>query len=779
MSRLSEELAREQDHLDKLYARVDQLRAEVEAQLGRVLDHAGRRAQDLLERDARAAHLAQRRAALDRAENGLCFGRLDRADGSCTYVGRMGLRSAPPERRPLLLDWRAPGARDFYAATAARNNGVVRRRHLRTEGRRVVGVEDELLDLVRAPDGAALVGEGALMAALTAHRTGRMGDVVATLQAEQDEIIRMPPYGALVVQGGPGTGKTAVALHRAAYLLYAHPLIAERGVLVVGPNDTFLAYVEQVLPSLGESQVVLTTAEELYPGVVPAREEPAAVARVKGRAEMAQAIARAVRARQGSGDGADVTFQGDTYHLDAGTLGAATRRARATALPHNVARRVFRREVLDALTGLVADHDRALLEQVDAGLEDELRRLDAALAREEDLLPARVGGAGTEVTGTVAEHELPHLRRELLDDPGVAAVLEDLWPLLTPEALLEDLLADPERLRAAAGTLAPADRAALRRDRGSGWTAADVPLLDEAAELLGTDDGDDARERARREEAVRYARRVLAAGSDSDLLPSVTARDLAERFAERDTRTLAERAAADRTWTYGHVIVDEAQELSPMAWRMVARRCPATSMTVVGDLAQGVAAAGAASWEDVFDRLLPGRWRSVTLSVSYRTPREVMAAAEPVLRALDPAAAAPACVRAAGVEPWRRETDAGALAGAVVAAAREEAATLAGGNLAVIAPGPRVPELGAALAGAVPGVSYGDGPDLRAPVTVLTPDQAKGLEFDGVLVADPAGMLAAPRGLSALYVAMTRPTRRLGVVHAGPVPGVLAHLPAC
>ncbi|MPV36348.1 HelD family protein [Georgenia subflava] len=772
---MNEEIDREQDHLDGLYARVDELRREVADRLDAALAPAGRRGQDLVERDAQVTRLTARRTALDHAEEGLCFGRVDRTDGSHLYVGRLGLRSAPPERAPLLLDWRAPGARPFYTATAASNQGVLRRRHLRTQGRRVVGLNDELLDLDTDRGGDGLVGEGALMESLTAHRTGRMHDIVATLQAEQDEIVRDRPDGVLVVQGGPGTGKTAVALHRAAYLLYSHPTIAERGVLVVGPSETFLRYIGQVLPSLGETHVVLTTADGLFPGVVADRTDTDAVARLKGDARTAAVLALAVRARQGAPGAVEVSFEGDTYRLDADRLGAIVERARANGLPHNLARRTFRRELLGALVQDVVEHDRRLLVDVEEGLDEDLARFDASLARTLDSVPATVGGTGTEVDGAVAPHELDRVRRELLLDPGVARVVEELWPLLAPEQLVEDLLTDPERLAAAAPGLADADRRSLLRERNAGWSSADVPLLDEAAELLGEDNTEQrARERQRRREAVAYARQVLGATTTDlveEFLPAVEAEDLAERHRDRDHRTLAERAAADRTWAYGHVIVDEAQELSPMAWRAVLRRCPAVSLTVVGDVHQTSGAAGTDSWETVFgdDR----RWRRRELSVNYRTPSEVMAAAAPVLAALDADARPPQSVRSTGERPWRRRVGEEGLAGAVVAAVHEELRALDGGKLAVVAPVVRVAALARALDLAAPAGKV----DLDADVVVMTPEQAKGLEFDGVVVVDPDAILAGSRGLNALYVALTRPTRRLGVLHLGTAPAVLADVP--
>jgi DNA helicase IV len=363
----------------------------------------------------------------------------------------------------------------------------------------------------------------------------------------------------------------------------------------------------------------------------------------------------------------------------------------------------------------------------------------------------------------------------------VRARLDDLWPSLTPQRLLEELFADPARLARAAPSLPAAERAALRREPG-GLTAADVPLLDEAAELLGQDQRA-ARERSAREQAQRvaYAQGVLdiAAGSgdDSDEVLSVgdllDASELAARHEDPDYRTMAERAAADRTWTFGHVIVDEAQELSPMAWRLLARRCPARSMTIVGDVAQTGGPAGTTSWERVLEPLAGDRWRLAELTVNYRTPAEIMAATADLLAAIDPGQQPPQSVRETGVRPWRMAVDALPVTLAEVTA-REAAG---GGRLAVIVPDARVRELGEAVARATPSVSFGDSPDLTREVVLLGARQAKGLEFDSVLIADPAAILAAsPRGRNDLYVAMTRSTRRLGVLHPGPPPAEIAAL---
>src|SRR5450830_1547939 len=295
-----------------------------------------------------------RLAQLEAVEDRLCFGRLDLTDGELRYIGRIGLTDT--EHVPILTDWRAPAAQAFYRATAAQPDGVVRRRHLLTRGRAVIGLEDEVLDLEGldrndAVDIAHLSGEGALFAALNEHRTGHMGDIVATIQAEQDAIIRSELAGVLVVQGGPGTGKTAVALHRAAYLLYAHRRILERsGVLLVGPSRTFLRYIDQVLPSLGETGVVTATIADLYPGVVADGTEPDEVAEIKGRAIWPQVFARAVRLRQRAPEEVlQVTVEGHVVRIEPQDVADAIGRARRTGRPHNLARVTFVRDMLARL----------------------------------------------------------------------------------------------------------------------------------------------------------------------------------------------------------------------------------------------------------------------------------------------------------------------------------------------------------------------------------------------------------------------------------------------
>ncbi|GII62885.1 DNA helicase [Sphaerisporangium krabiense] len=773
-----DQIAHEQAYVTRLYRRLDALRAQTRARLAEVSHDAGGTAQARTERDVAFGEHTRRLARLDAAENRLCFGRLDLGGGERRYIGRIGLWPESGDGDPLLVDWRAPAARPFYVATPAAPRDVRRRRHILTRGRRVVSVDDETLG--EDGDTGTLAGEAALLAALNAGRTGRMPDIVATLRAEQDAVIRSDHRGVLVVQGGPGTGKTAVALHRAAYLLYERPRLASQGVLVIGPNPTFLRYIGQVLPGLGETGVLSATVAELFPGVRADRAEPAATAEVKGRAVMAEVLAAAVRARQAPpGAEVRVEFGDETLVLEPEVVARAAARARDSRLPHNQARPRFAATLVGHLARRVAEQTRELAERIEADVAGILAEADvdravradlAALGLPEETPPQEIGG----------EDDVRDLRRALASDPAVREALDALWPALTPRGLLEDLFSDPRGLAAAAPGLDEAERASLVRAPG-GWSTADVPLLDEAAELLGVDDrarrARAARDRARRDAYAQGVLDIAAADEgDGEVLTAgdlLDARRLAERHERSGDATVAERAAVDRTWTFGHVIVDEAQELSAMAWRMVMRRCPGRSMTLVGDLAQTSDAAGATSWDEVLRPYAGDRWRLARLSVNYRTPAEIMDAAAGLVADLGPEAAPPRSVRRTGVPPWR--ANARDLPASLARHAAREAAAPRGGRLAVIVPDGRLGELAAAVRAAVPGTAFGPDPDLTAPVVVLGVGQAKGLEFDAVLIADPAAILAAaPRGRSDLYVAMTRATQRLGILHPGPPPAEIA-----
>ncbi|MDN3249930.1 MULTISPECIES: AAA family ATPase [unclassified Streptomyces] len=734
-----DELRHEQEFIDGLYARVDALRGDAEVSVTEALAQGNTPQQARLERDILVAERSGLLAALNAVDGSLCFGRIDLTSGVGHHIGRIGLRADDAERTPVLIDWRADVARPFYLATGHTPMGLRRRRHIASEGRTVTALHDEILDLgdETRTGHEDPSGDAVLLAALNSARTGRMGDIVQTIQADQDRIIRAPHRGVLVVEGGPGTGKTAVALHRAAYLLYEHrELLAKRAVLIVGPNPAFLGYIGEVLPSLGETGVLLATVGELFPGVKATASDTPEAAAVKGRADMAGVLAEVVRDRQALPDPViAIEHDREVLMLDDGLVGVARERTRAAKLPHNVAREHFEGHILNALTDMVAE---------------------------------RIGTDPYDGSNLLDPSDITQIRDELAENPEVWSAIDQLWPRLTPQRLVADFLAAPEAF------LSAEDAAAVRRPVTRRWTVADVPLLDEAAELLGVDDRI-ARTRAEREREaqIAYAQGVLDVSyasrtyefedKDEEDAEVLLAHDIidAERFAERqeedDHRSAAERAAADRTWAFGHIIVDEAQELSPMAWRLLMRRCPTRSMTLVGDPAQTAEAAGVGSWSKILAPYVEDRWEHTRLGVNYRTPAEIMDVAAAVVRAEDPSFAPPSSVRSTGVRPWIRSTDdlPAAVAEAVGELTPEE------GRLAVIAPR----ELHAALAARLDGVTAGAEPDLTHRVVLLDPRQSKGLEFDSVLVVEPGRY-----GTSDLYVALTRATQRLGVLHTEPLP---------
>lgn len=744
------EMAIEQAHVSRLYALRDRLLAEAQDSLARTarsgtVGTPGARA----ERDAFMRLYGERVRTLENVEARMCFGRLDMAGGERRYVGRIGLSDAEgDERRELLVDWRAPAAEPFYQATAARPEDVLRRRQISTRRREVTAIQDEVLDLAGfeaagVDGGHAVVGEGALFASLDAARGPRMRDIVATIQADQDAVIRAPLAGVLVVQGGPGTGKTAVALHRTAFLLYANrERIARSGVLLVGPNRVFLRYIDQVLPALGEADaVVMATPGELYHGVVATASEAPEVVALKGDLRMAKVIAEAVKRRQrliNSGRPLDV--EGTVIRLQPRYVREAREAARRSRAPHNVARRTFVTVVMKHLL-------RTLAEARGVDVDDESR------------------------SGLTAElYAAPDVRREL----------NLCWPPITPERLLRDLYAIPERLAEAAPRLSRDERALLRRERGAPWTPGDVPLLDEAAELLGADEtsaagADAARAEADRRAEVEYARQVQDTFGGAAF---GTAEQLASRYAgSGSVSSVAEQAETDRGWAFGHVVVDEAQELSPMAWRLLMRRCPSRSFTVVGDVAQTGSAAGSSDWGAVFEPHVGDRWRRAELTVNYRTPEQVMDLAAAVLRAAGSTVRAPTSARVGQHEPqFTRVGDepytADALAG-IVAAEREAAGA---GTVAVITPVAGHRATAETITAALPpGVVTADSDALGSPVSVLTVAGCKGLEFDSVVIVEPAAIVAeSARGLNDLYVALTRPTQRLHVVHHAELPPGLA-----
>jgi DNA helicase IV len=720
----------EQAYLHRAYERLEVVRAETQARLREAFRERGGTFQSYTERDIRVRNSLNRLEKLQLGREALIFGRIDRArvadgaEGSADYrtgrggagpgadrdngeesfhIGRLAVSDA--EHEPLVVDWRAPVAEPFYRATGARPMGLRRRRHFLTDGRRVVDLEDELF----APDGAeasaevlGLSGPSVLRAALERAHTGRMRDIVATVQAEQDEIIRSPLPGALVVQGGPGTGKTAVALHRAAYLLYTHRFPLEvQGVLVVGPNPTFLRYIDQVLPSLGETGAELSTASGLYKGARPMAAEPAAVARLKGDPRMANFVRRAVHQRERPLRRAvEIPYGRLVLTLTPSASADIVRAAKRRSGSHNARRGLVERLLWEHLAGQLQERG-----------------------------DGRPGG---------------------IIEPGpaeVAELLERIWPRLTAVSFLHDLFgARPLIELAGSGALNRAELDLLYRPRSTTvdeipWSQADTALLDEASWLLGP---------------------------------------------------LRSRTGPEQR-SYGHIVVDEVQDLSPMELRMVGRRSLSGSMTLVGDIAQATGYWAPATWDDLMAHLPSRRgWRLTSLSVSYRAPAEVMELAANVLAAALPGVAPPEPVRRTGQRPRVL-----ALSGAATADSDGDGGTAAwhalvsrtvdeelhavsaieageDGSVGVLVPSAQLADIRSALVEA--GAAFGEvgAGALDTPVSLLALADAKGLEFDSVVVVEPAQIVAQPpEGLRALYVAVTRCTRRLAIVHREPLPELL------
>ena len=681
-------IAEEQHLLDGAVARRDQLIASLEAQLAAPEP-------DEVER-ARRRRLRQRYDELQRARDGLVFGRLDGLDGTVRHVGRIGLRDEDEHADPLVVDWRAPAARPFYTATPVDPQGQARRRHVRTSGSVVTGVDDEPLDGSAATE---LVGEGALLAALDQRRTGRMSTAISTLQREQDDIIRAEATGPLIVQGGPGTGKTVVALHRVAYLLFTHRRMAEQGVLVLGPSPRFLEYIAQVLPALGETAVVSATCDTLVPGALVGRAEDRRLSEIKGRALWQPALERYVRSLLPPVRELTLRWEGEVYVIEAEAVAGALASATQGRAYHR-ARSAFAEQLHQLLAHAVAERRAALLDEMEEGLEDLLARFDRRAKPE----AARNRTTGTDVDGLMSEEEVEELRERIADSAAIAGFIETWWPTRDPAAALRRLLGDPALLRAFAPELS-GEEAALVAAEPRPWASSDIALLDAIAELLGE---------------------------------AETPEPLGE--------LVADRARRRRDWVYGHVVIDEAQELSEMQWHMVLRRCPSRSITAVGDIDQAEASHRHTSWAQAVRATLGERWTAAELTICYRTPREVMELTGPILTKAGSRNAPPRAVRSSGIAPWEQTVTPAGLVEATTTAVASLRQRWDGGTVGVIASAPCVAELTAVLGG----------------VPVLTASQAKGLEWDATLVVDPGGIAAEPRGWNGLYVALTRCTQELG-----------------
>ena len=777
---MQQEIAYEQRHVDIAYERLDVMRIQAESVRGAYSDvRAGGPHQARLERDIANEVTNRRLSDLNIGQSPLVFGRLDLDsshpddDTSTWYIGRLAVDDA--EHTPLVIDWRAPIAEPFYRATAVEPMHVIRRRHFLTKsGREITGIDDEVFNAAATEEaGFTVAGEGALLAALDRHRTGRMGDIVATIQAEQDEAIRSELQGVILVTGGPGTGKTAVALHRAAYLLYTHRRhLASRGVLLVGPSTVFIRYIEQVLPSLGESDVQLATIATLKPQLAAIRHDAPEVAAIKAQANMAHVIERAVYDRERVLR-EDVSFMVDGMRVRFSREDSARviRGAQKQKGTHNERRRYVVRRVNDIL---VSNYKHAANRTYQRTRADRDRGHASFDATSEVGAPESMGFDSLVGRNIARGERLPEgfeqeLASRLRRQPVVREMLEHMWPVLTGAELINDLLGFRALVNSAAAKhLNERERELLHRARKPEirevlWTTSDVALVDEADALLGSVELALPKRKRRSADAsaLEAAERVI---DNFDVGHFTNAADIAARYGE--TSRITETTTELRT--FAHVLVDEAQDLSPMQWRMLARRCPTGSFTIVGDLGQASQPGSAHQWETVLDQLPHrGNTRTANLTVNYRTPAEIMEIAARLLAAATPHVEPSRSVRRTDELPRFVRVENDDVMTTAERLTRE--ATQRGGTVAVLAH----PSQHAALLQCMHDLgAVGDSAEaLDAKVAVLDAVAAKGLEFDHVVVLEPSLLVNNDAaGLRLLYVTITRATKTLAVVHSGELP---------
>ncbi|RIK15939.1 MAG: AAA family ATPase [Acidobacteria bacterium] len=709
-------------HLRAVAERLAATVAELEARLEVARRAPAGSGQVALERDQEVHRLTGRLRVLERYGQDLCLGRMVLAgdDGPETvYVGRLGIGDEDGER--LLVDWRSPAAEPFFAATHADPMGLVSRRRYRWDRGRVVDYWDEVFTAEGADGHAALDEQSAFVASLGGARSGKMRDVLGTIQADQDAIIRAGSRGALVVDGGPGTGKTVVALHRAAYLLYADPRLGRHrgGVLFVGPHRPYLSYVADVLPDLGEEGVQTCTVRDLVSEGAAAGEEPDdEVARLKGSVEMVGALERAVALYE-EPPGTVSTVAAGGYEVSVGPRDwAEAFDARDAATPHNMARE----EILEGLADVLTD------------------RVVEAMEAEQD--QAWAEGGDDDLAGEV---HVDAVRTLLLRSTSLRRAVARAWPLLEPADLVGDLWEVPAFLSRCAPWLDADQVELLQRDEPRAWTVCDLPLLDAAGQLLG--DAGRARDLHRHAAAVEAERQRVAGMVDDLVAADDSEMQVMSMLRKDDMRdalvggSVVPVASPDvLAGPFLHVVVDEAQELTDAEWQMVLARCPSRSLTIVGDRAQ--ARHGfTESWQERLERVGVDRVERRTLTVNYRTPAEVMAAAEPVIRAALPDADVPVSIRSTGVPVARvraAELD-DLLTGWLAEHEEGMACVVASGG----APAPSV-----------------DSPRVGR----HTPELVKGLEFDLVVLVEPASFGGGVAGAVDRYVAMTRATGRLVIV---------------
>jgi hypothetical protein len=691
-------IAGDEQHFAAIAESLEQSIADLSGRLDAERRAPGGIGQEAMDRDMQIHRLTARLRTLRRFGLDLCLGRIVGADNpEPVYVGRLGLTDSTGRR--LLLDWRSPAAEPFFGATHANPMGLASRRRYRWTQGRISDYWDEVFTQDGLAGHAALDDQSAFIASLGSSRSPRMRDVLGTIQADQDAIIRAGSRGALVVDGGPGTGKTVVALHRTAYLLYSDPRLGHRrgGVLFVGPHQPYLAYVADVLPSLGEEGVQTATLRDLVAeGATAAIETDPDVARLKSSADLVKAIEPAVRFYQKPPTKPMTVETGwSDIKLSAGDWAEAFG-ASESGTPHNQARE----EIWEELLAILMDkHDG-----------------DA---------PAHL------------------LRASLLQNRELRTAVNRAWPLIEAADLVADLWTVPAYLRLCAPWLSPDDVQRLQREDARAWTVSDLPLLDAARQRLG--DPQAARRQRRHDAAVAAEREQMArvvgdlsAAADDEYGVGLVTMLRGEDFAG----ALVNDAALPGTdpdllaGPFAHIVVDEAQELTDAEWQMLLLRCPSRSFTIVGDRAQ--ARHGfTQSWRERLERIGLDRIRLATLSINYRTPEPVMAEAEPVIRAVLPDANVPASIRSTGVPVIHGSvSDLGSILGAWLAAHADGIACVIGDAT------------------------------FRATSRVrsLIPELSKGLEFDLVVLVDPAAFGRGIEGAVDRYVAMTRATQQLVIL---------------
>ncbi len=693
-------------HFAAIEQTLEQSIAELSDRLNAELKAPGGTGQEAMDRDEEIHRLTTRLRTLRRFGLDLCLGHMVGADdGEAVYVGRLGLTDSTGRR--LLLDWRSPAAEPFFGATHANPMGLASRRRYRWTRGRISDYWDEVFSTDEfAGHAAALDDQSAFIASLGSNRSARMRDVLGTIQADQDAIIRAGSRGALVVDGGPGTGKTVVALHRTAYLLYSDPRLGHRrgGVLFVGPHQPYLAYVADVLPSLGEEGVQTCTLRDLVPqgGSAIAEADPE-VARLKSSAEMVEAIEPAVRFyEEPPKQGMEVeTPYADLWVSTADWADAFD--AAPPGVPHNEARD----QVWEELLAILAS-------KVDSGGEDD---------------------------GENEDDEVEQVRRAISQSSELAVAFNKAWPLLEAADLVGDLWEVPAYLRLCAPWLSPEERAKLQRQDAQAWTTADLPLLDAARQRLG--DPEASRRRRRHDAAVAAERRrmdrvveeLLQLDDEDGMMAQLRQQGI--RDALVDDAALPDTDQDLLAGPFAHIVVDEAQELTDAEWQMLLLRCPSRSLTIVGDRAQ--ARHGfTETWEERLQRVGLDQVSLASLSINYRTPEEVMAEAEPVIRAVLPDANVPTSIRSSGV-PVRRgpASDLDSILEAWLADHDEGIACVISARASFEATGR---------------------------VRSLTPELSKGLEFDLVVLIDPDEFGTGIEGAVDRYVAMTRATQQLVIL---------------